>query len=456
MDRRPVTLAVTATALVAVSATVAHAAWSTSGSGAAAATARSLAPATGQSAVATGQDVSVTWTDGSNPAGTTYEVTRNSTPAAVLACTASPCADNGAPTGTYSYSVRARSGASWRSTPATTGSVTVAPLVTQTASPSIPTLLTADDTGSSPNDHVTNVARPRFTGTAAAGSLVRLYRAGVEIGSVQLAPTATDWQVTPAADVAEGTGVAVTATAQALGQTMSAQGPARTVTFDRTAPTTPTGIVLANGGGTGSAYVNAANVNGVQVRVTYASSPLNSANDQLDWLVSSGAQGYGGSTGRSSGATERLLGSFPMGNLADGPLTATVRAIDPAGNSSGTHTNAAFGTKDVVAPGAPTITSPASGATGVDRSATISGRGAEGGGTVDLTVTRLDNSTVVLSRTGAGGNALAVGSASPFSWTTGALNGNIYGNNQSNRIDVTHVDAAGNRSVTVSSTFTST
>jgi hypothetical protein len=91
------------------------------------------------------------------------------------------------------------------------------------------------------------VARPRFTGIAPATSLVRLYRAGVEVGSQQLTGAATTWTITPGADVAEGEQVAMTATAQVAGQNMSSASAPLDVTFDRSRPTA-SAVAMSNGG----------------------------------------------------------------------------------------------------------------------------------------------------------------------------------------------------------------
>jgi hypothetical protein len=234
--RRPLTVAVAVTASVAVAVPAAYAAWQAAGTGGGSATARSLVAATfgaGDGASASGTTVTIKWASGANPAGTTHQVVRNSTPVQTLACTSSPCSDSGAPSGTYNYTITPKLN-NWTGASVTTGNVTVAAV--QTATPTTPTLLQVDDSGTSNSDNITNVAQPRFTGTATANSMVRLYRAGVDIGSVQLTGGATDWTITPTAAVAEGS-AAITATAQVSGQTMSAASSPRSVTFDRTAPT---------------------------------------------------------------------------------------------------------------------------------------------------------------------------------------------------------------------------
>lgn len=233
--RRLLSLPVALTALVAVGAP-AWAAWVLpAGTGTGSAGARSLTAATNPAASAAGSTVTITWTNGSNPGGTTHTVVRNSSPAVTLSCTATPCTDSGVPNGTYTYTISPAL-QSWTGAGATTAPVTVA---VQTAPPSLPTMLAADDSGASNSDHITRVARPRFTGTAAANGLVRLYRGTAEIGSVQLTGGSTTWTITPSADLAEGT-ASITATAQVSGQAESAASQARNATFDRTAPAAPT------------------------------------------------------------------------------------------------------------------------------------------------------------------------------------------------------------------------
>lgn len=249
MIRRKIAVVAAVTAVTTVlTGGVAAAVWSVLGTGSGGAQARSLIAATfapGQGASALGDNVTITWTNGANPTGTTYQVVRNSTPASTLSCTASPCNDNGAPTGTYTYTVRPKL-QGWSGPSATTGNVVVAPLAVQTGSPSTPDLVTADDTGISGTDNITNKARPQFTGTAAANALVRLYRNGAEIGSQQLSGGATSWTISPAADIAEGNNVPVTATAQVSGQLASNASAALNVTFDRTAPSAPSITSPAN------------------------------------------------------------------------------------------------------------------------------------------------------------------------------------------------------------------
>ena len=168
MLRRPLTVGVTAAALVAVSVPAAYAAWIVSGQGAGTASARSLAPATSPNASASGQNVTINWTNGSNPDGTNYEVTRNSPTPLTFDCSASPCLDNGAPAGTYTYSVAPRL-QKWSGAAASTGDITVgsAASATKLSLSAAPSSFTA---GTSTTVTVTAQKADNSTDTAFAGS----------------------------------------------------------------------------------------------------------------------------------------------------------------------------------------------------------------------------------------------------------------------------------------------
>ncbi|MFP5309205.1 MAG: hypothetical protein ACLGIR_06455 [Actinomycetes bacterium] len=134
--RRAVLGGPVALVLLVVLATAAQAAWAASGTGSHAAVAADLpAPAT-VTAAASGTTANVSWsavqTTGGHPA-TGYVVTRTSggtTVAAGGTCagtvTTTSCADPGLAGGTYTYTVVAAIGASWRSPGRTSSSVTVA------------------------------------------------------------------------------------------------------------------------------------------------------------------------------------------------------------------------------------------------------------------------------------------------------------------------------------------
>src|SRR5207248_10463934 len=54
---------------------------------------------------------------------------------------------------------------------------------TPPAAPSTPDLVTASDSGASSTDNITSVTTPTFTGTADAGSTVKIFSDGLQVGS---------------------------------------------------------------------------------------------------------------------------------------------------------------------------------------------------------------------------------------------------------------------------------
>lgn len=122
--RRPTTVTAVTIALAAVAVPAAYAAWQVAASGSGSATARSLAAVTNPAAAASAANVTITWTNGDNPTGTTHQVVRNSSTSTTLACTSSPCLDKGAPAGTYNYTIRPKLH-SWEGASTSTAAVVV-------------------------------------------------------------------------------------------------------------------------------------------------------------------------------------------------------------------------------------------------------------------------------------------------------------------------------------------
>ncbi|HEY8631399.1 MAG TPA: Ig-like domain-containing protein [Gaiellaceae bacterium] len=119
------------------------------------------------------------------------------------------------------------------------------------------------------------------------------------------------------------------------------------VTADATAPGQATSITLANGGGNGGAYVNAANASSISLSVALPAGSLTT--DVVTLTVT------GGSTtthAGSAGAGTITFSGVNVSGLADGTLTFSVISTDLAGNVS--TARIATATKDATAPGAPT------------------------------------------------------------------------------------------------------
>jgi Ca2+-binding RTX toxin-like protein len=108
---------------------------------------------------------------------------------------------------------------------------TVAP-----AAPSVPDLLATSDSGVSSTDNITNVTKPTFTGTAAAGSTVTLLDGTTVIGTG--VATAGTWSITATTALANGTH-SVTAKAADVAGNLSAASGALSVTIDTVAPAAP-------------------------------------------------------------------------------------------------------------------------------------------------------------------------------------------------------------------------
>jgi hypothetical protein len=121
------------------------------------------------------------------------------------------------------------------------------------------------------------------------------------------------------------------------------------VTADATAPGQATSITLANGGGNGGAYVNAANASGISLSVAL---PAGSLTTDVVQLTVAGGSTVTATHAGSAGAGTVTFNGLNLSGLGDGALTLTVISTDLAGNVSAVRTVTV--TKDTAAPGAPT------------------------------------------------------------------------------------------------------
>lgn len=121
------------------------------------------------------------------------------------------------------------------------------------------------------------------------------------------------------------------------------------VTADATAPGQATSITLTNGGGAGSAYVNAANSSSISVAVTL---PAGSLTTDLVQLTATLGGTVTTTHAGSAGAGTVNFNGINVSGLGDGTLTLSVISTDLAGNVSSVRSVTV--TKDTVAPGAPT------------------------------------------------------------------------------------------------------
>ncbi|MBI2932168.1 MAG: hypothetical protein HYY16_11000, partial [Planctomycetes bacterium] len=186
--------------------------------------------------------------------------------------------------------------------------------------PSTPDLLSASDSGTSSLDNITNDTTPTFTGTAQAGTTVRLYAGGSLVGAVT-----TDvfgaYSVTASA-VADGTH-AFTAIATDRAGNTSVPSLSLTVVIDTAPPATPSRPDLTWSSDSGSsAYDN----------ITRVKRPTFTAFSEVGATVKL----YTGLAFLSSAVVNSYGYCYltPTLDLADGSHTITATATDRAGNTS--------------------------------------------------------------------------------------------------------------------------
>lgn len=129
----------------------------------------------------------------------------------------------------------------------------------------------------------------------------------------------------------------------------SVDSPTVNATADATAPGQPSGIVLANGGGAGNAYINAANAGSISISVNLAANSRTT--DTVQLTVSHGGTVTASHAGTAGAGTITFTG-LNLSGLGDGSVTISVISTDLAGNVSTAGT--ASVTKDTVAPAVPT------------------------------------------------------------------------------------------------------
>jgi len=130
----------------------------------------------------------------------------------------------------------------------------------------------------------------------------------------------------------------------------SVDSPTSSATADSTAPAAPTAVALANGGGTGNAYINSANKSSISVSVTLPAGSV--ATDTVTVTLTNGAASVSKTGAASAGAGTVTLTGINTTALGDGTATISATSTDLAGNVSTAKT--ATVTKDTAAPSAPT------------------------------------------------------------------------------------------------------
>jgi hypothetical protein len=127
------------------------------------------------------------------------------------------------------------------------------------------------------------------------------------------------------------------------------------VTKDTVAPSQPTSASLANGGGTGNAFINAQNLStgskgSVSVGVVVPAGAANSTSDTVSVTITDGTHTTTPATIASPGSAGGTVTptGINVGSLNEGSVTISAVSTDTAGNPSTART--AVVTKDTVAP----------------------------------------------------------------------------------------------------------
>ena len=147
-------------------------------------------------------------------------------------------------TGAHSFTAQATDAAGNTSVSSASFSLTI-----DTTPPALPVLTSIlDDVGNAPtpvaNGGLTNDAQPTLSGTAEAGSTVKIFDNGVQIGSVTA--TGGAWSFTPSPALGNGSHNLTFTATDAAGNT-SVASTVTTIIVDTTAPTAPTGTFNADG-----------------------------------------------------------------------------------------------------------------------------------------------------------------------------------------------------------------
>jgi large repetitive protein len=207
-----------------------------------------------------------------------------------------------------------------------------------------------------------------------------------------------------------------------------------TAKADATPPGQPTSVSLANGGGAGNAYINAANRGSINVSVGLAANSLTS--DLVTVTLSTGGNSVSATTSGSNGTGTVTVSGINAGSLGDGTVTITAKSTDLAGNVS--LVRSVTVTKDTAAPAAPS-------ATYVDRNGTTADQ---------ITGSAEGNASITATETAPSSATFTTAAAANGSYTC-----NVAGvaGKANNKITVTYIvtatDAAGNTSAGTTVTF---
>ena len=264
--------------------------------------------------------------------------------------------------------------------------------------PSIPDLIAASDSGASDSDDVTSDATPTFTGTAEAGSTVKLYAGLTHVGSGTA--TGGTWTITTSS-LGDGEH-AIAATATDASDNTSEPSTARNVTIDTDDPDAPGTPDLASGSDSGQSTTD------------------DVTNDTTPTFTGTGTNGmtiqlFAGGSPIGSGAVSSGTWSITSSTLTNATHSITAKVTDPAGNQSGSSSSLSVtvDTTPPTAPGTPDLDAASdTGASSTDDTTKDATPTFSGTAPADVLITLTDGSTDL-------GSAMAVAGA--WSITTDTL-----------------------------------
>ena len=203
------------------------------------------------------------------------------------------------------------------------------------------TLSSGTDTGTSSTDNITGNTTPTFTGTAEAGSTVKLYDTDgtTELGTATA--TGGNWSIT-ASTLAAGSHTLTAKATDTAGNT-SAASSSLSVTIDTTVPSAPATPNLADASDSGSS--NTDNITNVTTPTITGTAEANATVKLYD---TDGTTELGTATADGSGNW-----SITASTLSAGSHTLIAKATDAAGNTSAASSSLSI-TIDTAAPSAPT------------------------------------------------------------------------------------------------------
>ena len=226
-------------------------------------------------------------------------------------------------TGPHSFTAQATDAAGNTSASSATFTLTI-----DTTPPALPVLTSiTDDVGNAAtpiaNGGLTNDAQPTLTGTAEAGSTVKIFDNGVQIGSV--VATGGNWSFTPSPALGDGSHSLTFSATDPVGNA-SAQTPGYVINVDATAPTAPVISSVVDDVGTVTGPVTGSN-------------PTNDTRPTLNGTAEANAtvRIYDGTTLVGT-VTADANGNWTLPQtsttLAEGQHNFTATATDAAGNTS--------------------------------------------------------------------------------------------------------------------------